>query len=516
MITVNITGENTYADKHLDQYDYGQILRMYGDLPSPVEVQFSLKKTGGEAPRRLGTEVDGAIEVEIPDEMLRNNDTTQNYQIYVFLYVRDETSGETTHRIVIPVKSRPKPGNYLPPEPKDYGEQLIASVMAEREKAETARLESEAWAHGHENYPENDKDNARYYAEQAKEVLKDAEKNIDEYVESKKESLKGEQGEPGEKGEPGTDGVDGYTPQKNIDYFDGKDGQNGTSVTVSSVTESTVDGGSNVVTFSDGKTLTVKNGTQGSKGDPGEQGPQGDPGLNGKSAYEYAREGGYTGTEEEFNQKLAADLQLDATLKDNTKAAPAGLVGELKGDLSDKLPKSPVNWEQWTAEESAAARERMNAQEKYRHIATLSVDEEGIVCVGIDTDENGNTFNLQDICIYAYLAKNTYACICAVGLNTKSTTINGSNNIIKIPGNLSNECALEININKRTFWRASIISSVGAVNENIAITTGYSIVSHRGASAVRANEWDRVSSLSIACDAENGFGIGTKFDIWGR
>lgn len=43
------------------------------------------------------------------------------------------------------------------------------------------------------------------------------------------------------------------------------DGVDGTSVTVKSVSESTADGGSNVVTFSDGKTVTVKNG---SKGDP--------------------------------------------------------------------------------------------------------------------------------------------------------------------------------------------------------------------------------------------------------
>ena len=44
------------------------------------------------------------------------------------------------------------------------------------------------------------------------------------------------------------------------------DGEDGTSVTVKSVSESTADGGSNVVTFSDGKALTVKNGKTGSPG----------------------------------------------------------------------------------------------------------------------------------------------------------------------------------------------------------------------------------------------------------
>lgn len=52
----------------------------------------------------------------------------------------------------------------------------------------------------------------------------------------------------------------------------GDTGADGTSVTVSSVTESTEDGGSNVVTFSDGKTLTVKNGSKGSTGEKGDAG----------------------------------------------------------------------------------------------------------------------------------------------------------------------------------------------------------------------------------------------------
>ena len=43
----------------------------------------------------------------------------------------------------------------------------------------------------------------------------------------------------------------------------------GTSVTVQSVSESTEDGGSNIVTFSDGKTVTIKNGNKGSDGADG-------------------------------------------------------------------------------------------------------------------------------------------------------------------------------------------------------------------------------------------------------
>ena len=36
--------------------------------------------------------------------------------------------------------------------------------------ADTRATESESWAHGHKLYPERDKDNAKYYADQAKQV----------------------------------------------------------------------------------------------------------------------------------------------------------------------------------------------------------------------------------------------------------------------------------------------------------------------------------------------------------
>ena len=46
---------------------------------------------------------------------------------------------------------------------------------------------------------------------------------------------------------------------------------------------------------------------KGQKGDKGDPGTKGDKGADGKSAYQYAQEGGYTGTEAEFAAKLAAE-----------------------------------------------------------------------------------------------------------------------------------------------------------------------------------------------------------------
>lgn len=74
--------------------------------------------------------------------------------------------------------------------------------------------------------------------------------------------LKGEKGDKGDsiKGDKGDTGDTGSA------------GKDGTSVTVQSVSESSADGGSNVVTFSDGKTVTIKNGSKGSAGSNGSNG----------------------------------------------------------------------------------------------------------------------------------------------------------------------------------------------------------------------------------------------------
>lgn len=90
---------------------------------------------------------------------------------------------------------------------------------------------------------------------------------------------------------------------------------------IEQTTTSTADGGNNVltITLTDGTTttFTVKNGSKGSTGAAGKDGAagtngkdgtngtNGKDGADGKSAFQYAQEGGYTGTEEEFATMLA-------------------------------------------------------------------------------------------------------------------------------------------------------------------------------------------------------------------
>ena len=89
--------------------------------------------------------------------------------------------------------------------------------------------------------------------------------NVVTFSDGKKLNIKN--GSKGSDGAPGADGSPGAA------------GKDGTSVTVSNVSESTADGGTNVVTFSDGKKLNVKNGSKGADGSPGAPGEQGERGV---------------------------------------------------------------------------------------------------------------------------------------------------------------------------------------------------------------------------------------------
>ena len=96
--------------EELDQYDYGQILRIQGlNLPQAVEIHFALQKTGGTSKTRIGITKDGVTDVPIPDSMLENGNTEDDYSIYAFIYITDETSGQTEYRITLRAKARPKP-----------------------------------------------------------------------------------------------------------------------------------------------------------------------------------------------------------------------------------------------------------------------------------------------------------------------------------------------------------------------------------------------------------------------
>lgn len=190
MVTVVFNPGDTSASKYsaLSQYDYGQVLRIQGlNLPAAVEIDFALQPTGGTSVPRIGITEDGVTDVVIPDSMLENNDSTNDYSIYAFVFLTDETSGQTEYRITLGVTARPKPEVPGGTDNPDIFHEAVQAVREAAEQAAESEKQAEGWAHGREDLPERAEDNARYYAGQAQEdSRKTAEdrKEVERLVES--------------------------------------------------------------------------------------------------------------------------------------------------------------------------------------------------------------------------------------------------------------------------------------------------------------------------------------------
>lgn len=183
-------------------------------------------------------------------------------------------------------------------------------------------------------------------------------------------------------GGSGSGGSDGFSPSAKVeqtangatititdqsgttvaDIANGKDGE---SITIESVLGTDADGGENTVRFSDGTELIVYNGRKGTDGRNGSNGyspevtlEERDEGVyievqtqsggsgatvyngeDGKSAYEYAKDSGYTGTETDFAKKLAEEMPKTPTIIRETNY----LVMEEEGTvLSTKMTRAQI------------------------------------------------------------------------------------------------------------------------------------------------------------------------------
>lgn len=184
------------------QYDYGQTLSIEGlNLPKIVEIHFSLDDKNGDSITKIALTENNITTVHIPDALLENNDIASNYNIYAFIYIADSDEGNTEYRITMPVKTRPKPNLTENPEDPGLFHEVVGAVNKVADEAERSKKESESWAHGHEDYPERNEDNAAYYASEAKNAaegvtgrVENGKRQIDDYVKEKEAQLKGETG----------------------------------------------------------------------------------------------------------------------------------------------------------------------------------------------------------------------------------------------------------------------------------------------------------------------------------
>ena len=189
MVIANFDKGSTRKDVfRIYQYNYGQVLRIQGlALPPAVEVHFSLQNTGGEVTTRIGVTKDGVTDVVIPDSLLENGDIAQDYEIYAFVYLRNETSGQTEYKITLHITSRSKPEAFDRPEDAEIFKEAIKAVNESAARSAESEKQAEGWAHGREDLPERAQDNAKYYSDQAREdsVKTDADrKEVGRLVES--------------------------------------------------------------------------------------------------------------------------------------------------------------------------------------------------------------------------------------------------------------------------------------------------------------------------------------------
>ena len=119
-------------------------------------------------------------------------------------------------------------------------------------------------------------------------------------------------------------------------------------------------------------------GSAGQKGDTGATGATGPAGANGKSAYAYAVEGGYTGTEAEFAAKLAQEKYANPEALTFTGAAAGSYDGSQP--LTVNIPSGAGGDNPW------------------RLIKTVTL-EETVKSITVDTDSDGNAFSLSEIYI---------------------------------------------------------------------------------------------------------------------
>lgn len=176
----------------------------------------------------------------------------------------------------------------------------------------------------------------------------------------------GANGRDGADGQPGRDGTDGAPGRDGVDGQPGKDGTDGITPTI----------GDNGNWFL-GATDTGKP----SRGATGAQGPAG---IDGKTAYQYAVDGGYTGTEEEFAAKMAQEMP--TTLPNpNALTFTGAVTGSYDGSepLSVEIPSG-----------GGGSGEAIS----WRLIRTINIVS-GTSSYSFNTDNNGNAFKVKNFLI---------------------------------------------------------------------------------------------------------------------
>ena len=284
--------------------------------------------------------------------------------------------------------------------------------------------------------------------------------------------LNGKDGRDGTDGAPGRDGVDGQP---------GKDGTDGITPTIG-------DNGNWYL----GGTDTGKP-SRGADGATGATGATGEKGTDGKSAYAYAVEGGYTGTEAEFAAKLAEEMP-GALPNPNALTFMGAATGTYDGSapLTVNIP-------------AGGGGTGSGSSDTWELINTITVGDDAPTSVTFSADSNGNAFALKKFYLITTTAsRNTYL---TVRINNKhwmeqfsAGTLSNANVSANIP------IRIIFQIVDNGFYKLEC-----ANNNNIFFIRDGERCPNGGVQS----HFDSVSSVSFAWGAASPYAEGDVFTLYG-
>lgn len=223
-------------------------------------------------------------------------------------------------------------------------------------------------------------------------------------------------------------------------------------------------------------------------------------GKDGKSAYQYAVEGGYTGTEAEFAAKLAQEKYANPEALTFTGAATGSYDGSQP--LTVNIPSGAGGDNPW------------------RLIKTVTL-EETVKSITVDTDSDGNAFSLSEIYINTNVTNRedqTTATTFSIKANGKSISNIGTNSPMVVPCGKTGESG------RNWLWLMSLNPLRALHGTWLATNTA----SGKTVQCFQANEFnginpnpfsvgEKITSIIIeSIGSTNYLAAGSEFRIYGR
>lgn len=211
-------------------------------------------------------------------------------------------------------------------------------------------------------------------------------------------------------------------------------------------------------------------------------------GQHGKSAYQYAKEGGYTGTEVEFAAKLAEEIPTSLP-NPNALTFNGAVTGSYDGSapMSVDIPSGGGSSDTWEL------------------INTITVGDDAPVSVTFSADSNGNAFALKKFYLIATAApKNTYLTVRINNKQWQEQFATGNLSPSNVTANYPIRIILQIVDNGFYKFECTNTNSILYRRDGERCSNG-GVQSH----------FDSVSSVSFVWGAKSPYAEGDVFTLYG-